>query len=273
MPSTSAGPTEIVRDSPVPYHRQLKAILLTLIADENLLEGDRLWSEPHVSARFGVSRSVVRQTLAELENEGVVERIKGKGTFLAAAKVDHGLTLSVEGLHAQAKRLGMDLTSLVLQQGIEPASEPIAVCLEMPANALVFVLERIRGVDDLPWSHTTAWIPHERVPGIESTDFSSGSLYELLRGRYGMAFGRARRSIEAVAASEEMAHHLKVEPGVPLLRVSSILYDSHGVPVERFIAHHRGDISRFDVSVGDEAHLAEVHVQRDSVHPAARASL
>ena len=254
------GPTAIVRGSAVPYHRQLKSILLQSIAREGLVAGDRLWSEPQVSATFGVSRSVVRQAMLELENEGVVERIKGKGTFVASSKVDHGLTLSVEGLHAQARRLGLELTSTVLQQALEPALEPVSVELELPRGSSVFILERARGVAGQPWSHTTAWLPAALVPGIEHHDFRTGSLYELLRESYGMEFGRARRSIEAIAATGDLARHLAVESGAPLLRIKSVLYDFHGIPVERFIAHHRGDISRFEVSVGGEDRLAEVHV-------------
>lgn len=261
MTATLPGTIAIVRSSAVPYHRQLKSILLQWITREGLVAGDRLWSEPQVSSTFGVSRSVVRQALAELENEGVVERIKGKGTFVASPKVDHGLTLSVEGLHAQARRLGLELTSTVLQQALEPALEPVSVELEVPRGSEVFILERVRGVAENPWSHTTSWLPAALLPGIEHHDFRTGSLYELLRGRYGIVFGRARRSIEAIAATGDLARHLAVDSGMPLLRITSLLYDSHGIPVERFIAHHRGDISRFEVSVGGEDRLAEVHVR------------
>lgn len=263
MASITTNIPEIERDSTIPYHRQLKTILLEQIARDGLGEGDRLWSEPQICKTFGVSRSVVRQTLAELENEGVVERIKGKGTFVAPKKVDHGLTLSVDGLHAQAKALGLDLTSQVLEQAIEPAFGTIANELELAPGSPVFTLERVRGVDGFPWSHTTARLPADRVPGIGSHDFATGSLYQLLQERYGIVFGHARRSIEAVAATEDLGHYLKLEPGAPLLRITSVLYDSEGAPIERFIAHHRGDISRFDVSVGTlsgEDRMAEVCV-------------
>ncbi|PWF27451.1 GntR family transcriptional regulator [Ancrocorticia populi] len=258
-----SGPAMIVRDSTVPFHRQLKTILLEQISRDGLVEGDRLWSEPQISATYGVSRSVVRQTLAELENEGVIERVRGRGTFIAGAKMDHGLTISIEGLYAQAQSLGLELTSDVLQQAVEPAAEPVSTELEVVTGCPVFMLERVRGVEGMPWSHTASWIPSARVPGIEEHDFSTGSLYELLRTRYGMRFGRARRSIEAIAAPEEIAHYLGVDEGAPLLRIKSVLYDIHGIPIERFIAHHRGDMSRFDVSLGSmagEDRLAEVYV-------------
>ncbi|MGO1590606.1 MAG: GntR family transcriptional regulator [Ancrocorticia sp.] len=198
--------------------------------------------------------------MAELENEGIIERIKSRGTFLAAEKVDHGLTLSIEGLYAQAQRLGKDLTSDVLTQEVAEASDSVMKALRLDSGAHVFLLERVRSVGQTVWSHTTTWMPANRVPGIVESDFSHGSLYDMLRTTYGMTFGRAERSLQAMAASADIAAYLKVEPGAPILQIKSTLFDASGVPVERFIAHHRGDSSRFDVVLGDEAHVAEVHV-------------
>ena len=251
----------IDQESVLPYYHQLKRILRTRIARDGLNEGDRLWSDREVGDRYGVSRRVVRQAMAELESEGVLHRVKGKGTFLAPAKIDHGLALSLQGLFAHARSQGHTLKSEILRQEIAPMDEHAAAILEVPAGSPGFVLERIRRVDGEPWAHTITWIPAGRVPGIEKEDFTSSSLYQCLTDVHGIAFGQASRSIEAVPASEDVAAALDGDVGAPILRMRSTLRDADGVPVETFIAHHRGDRSRFDVLLGTESDIASLHLR------------
>lgn len=205
----------IDQESVLPYYHQLKRILRTRIARDGLNEGDRLWSDREVGDRYGVSRSVVRQAMAELESEGVLHRVKGKGTFLAPAKIDHGLALSLQGLFAHARSQGHTLKSEILRQEIAPMDEHAAAILEVPAGSPGFVLERIRRVDGEPWAHTITWIPAGRVPGIEKEDFTSSSLYQCLTDVHGIAFGQASRSIEAVpqrrAHPQDRRAHVAVE--------------------------------------------------------------
>ena len=78
---------------------------------------------------------------------------------------------------------------------------------------------------------------------------------------HGIAFGQASRSIEAVPASEDVAAALDGDVGAPILRMRSTLRDADGVPVETFIAHHRGDRSRFDVLLGTESDIASLHLR------------
>ncbi len=243
--------TRLDPGSPLPYYHQLKQILQERVRSEGLSEGDRIWSDHELMAEFSVSRSVVRQALAELESEGVVERVKGKGTFLSHTRMDHGLALSLQGLHQHARLAGLDLVSDVLRQEIAPADESLAARLGIDDGAPVFVLERCRHVDGEPWARTTSWLPSSLVPGIEKIDFRTGSLYACLAERYGITIVHATRSIEAIAAPPEIAESLQVAEGAPLLRLRSTSLDAQGRVVETFTAHHRGDRSRFDVSLGD----------------------
>jgi GntR family transcriptional regulator len=64
----------IDRTSPLPFYYQLKQILLTDLREQPLSPGDRLPGDHELCQTYGVSRTVVRQALAELETEGVIER-------------------------------------------------------------------------------------------------------------------------------------------------------------------------------------------------------
>ncbi|MBE6483283.1 MAG: GntR family transcriptional regulator, partial [Actinomycetaceae bacterium] len=189
MPSQQQVVDAIDTASALPYYHQLKTILRARIAREGLVAGDRLWSDNEVSQSYGVSRSVVRQALAELENEGVLERIKGKGTFLARERRDHGLAQSLQGLYAHAQKAGITLESEVLRQEIAAAGEAVADALHLPIHTPVVVLERVRRAEGEPWARTTTWLPAELFPGIEKRDFRRDSLYRILSDDYGITMG------------------------------------------------------------------------------------
>ncbi|WP_347349162.1 GntR family transcriptional regulator [Nigerium sp.] len=135
---------QIDRTSPLPFYAQLKQILLADIAERGLVPGDRFRSDHEIADRFGVSRSVVRQALAELEADGVIERSKGRGTFIARQKVGEGLARSLRGLHEDAALRGSQVTSTVLRQEVVPAPPAVGSRLGLAQDASVVVIERLR---------------------------------------------------------------------------------------------------------------------------------
>ncbi|MBA3481833.1 MAG: substrate-binding domain-containing protein [Pirellulales bacterium] len=76
----------IIRDRP--KHLRLRSHLLGEIAAGALSPGDALLAERQLATLVGVSRSTVRQTLDGMEREGLIERVQGKGTFVAARSIE-----------------------------------------------------------------------------------------------------------------------------------------------------------------------------------------
>ncbi|MDR1212537.1 MAG: GntR family transcriptional regulator [Propionibacteriaceae bacterium] len=245
----------IDRSIALPYYAQLKQILMEAVARQGLAAGARLPGDNDLAQHFGLSRSVVRQALAELETEGLISRRRGKGTYLGRQKVSEGLAGWTGGLADDVSRRGARLVSQVLRHSQVAADVLVAELLQLTPGDAVVLIERVRFVDEEPWVHTTTWLPARRVPGLEQEDLSEQSLYALLRDRYGLVFGRVRRSIEAALAGEVTGRHLGIGPAEPVLRLSSLLCDSAGRPIETFVAFHRGDRSRFDVELEPDGRL------------------
>ena len=195
-----------------------------------------------------VSRSVVRQALAELEVEGVVERVKGRGTYVARPRTTEHLVARLTGLHEEMAARGARVTSTVRRQEVVPADDHVATALELEVGAPVLVLERLRHVGGEPWVLTTTHLPTEVAPHLATEDFSEQSLYAVLESRYGIRMTHGRRSVEAVAATEEAARLLAVRAGQPLLQLRSTTWAGER-PVEVFVALHRGDRTRFEVDL------------------------
>src|SRR5918997_4678363 len=76
------------RSSFVPLYYQLQELLKEQIESGAWKPGERMPSEPELARRFGISRVVVRQALAILEDDRQIVRIKGRGTFVAPPKLD-----------------------------------------------------------------------------------------------------------------------------------------------------------------------------------------
>jgi GntR family transcriptional regulator, N-acetylglucosamine utilization regulator len=243
---SSAG---IDRSSPLPFYHQLKQILLDEISRRALQPGDRLPGDHELCEAYGVSRTVVRQALSELEYEGVIDRVKGRGTFVAQPKTSEGLVQSLTGLYEDVAARGGHLRSLVRKCEIVPADAQVANELRLEIGAPVILLERLRFVDDEPWVLTVTHLPVDLAPGLADEDFTDQSLYALLENKYGVRLIRGRRSVEAAVAGTGLARSLGIKPGGSVLVLRSVSFAENSLPVESFVAFHRGDRSRFEVEL------------------------
>ncbi len=236
----------IDRTSPLPFYHQLKQILLTDLRERALAPGTRLPGDHELCGTYDISRTVVRQALAELETEGVIERVKGRGTFVAPERTAEHLVQSLTGLHEDVAARGSQLRSVVRRLEVVPADEQVAAQLELEPGAEVVVVERLRFVDDEPWVLATAYLPHAVAPGLTAVDLTEQSLYAVLESEYGVHLTHGRRGVEAALAGPDLAAALAVAPGDAVLVLRSLAYAGER-PVEMFVAYHRSDRSRFEV--------------------------
>ena len=121
----------IDRSSPLPFYYQLKQILLADLRARDLAPGTRLPGDHELCGSYDVSRTVVRQALAELETEGVIERVKGRGTFVAQRRTAERLVQSLTGLFEDVAARGGHLRSDVRRQEVVPADGQIADQLQL----------------------------------------------------------------------------------------------------------------------------------------------
>jgi GntR family transcriptional regulator len=231
-----------------PYYLQLKRILLKDLED-NGVEGSLLPSEAELCARYSVSRTVVRQALAELENDGLVLKVKGKGTFVTGHKLDTSFIQDNLGFYESMTRAGHVVQSRILKLGAKPSTVDLARLLEIGVGEEVIHFDRVRSVDGRPVQVVRAFMPARLFPGLVGVDMTDRSLYQVLRDTYGLRPASGHRAIEAVPLSREDANHLGVPKGTPGLRVYSITRSGDGTVFEHFIAHYRGDSFRFELEV------------------------
>ncbi|GAA2898465.1 GntR family transcriptional regulator [Streptosporangium fragile] len=241
--------TSIDRSSPIPLYYQLKSLLTDQIERGVHAPGDRLPGDHELCARYDVSRTVVRQALAELELEGLIHRVRGRGTYVSPPKAAQGLVQSLTGLHEEVTTRGATMRSDVLTLEVVPAPAHVATELRVAPGTPVVFLERVRHVDGEPWVYTTTYLPAAVAPGLEAEDLTFASLYDLLERKYGVVLSHGHRSIEAILSTPEIDALLGIGPRAPLLVLRSISYDESGRAVETFVSYNRADRSRFEVDV------------------------
>jgi GntR family transcriptional regulator len=232
------------KDAPIPLYYQIKARLLEAIEGGQLQPGDRVPSERELTARFSVSRMTARQALTELERQGYLFRLQGKGTFVATPKLDQPLA-SLTSFTEDMRRRGLEPGAHVLTAGQVTAERRVARALDVAEGTAVFKLERLRLAGGDPMALEASHIPVSLAPGLLDDGPVRGSLYQFLEGRYGIKLVRATQSLESVAASSYEGEILHVREGTPLLLLERISRDAADRPVEFVKSLYRGDRYRF----------------------------
>jgi GntR family transcriptional regulator len=236
-------------DSHIPYYIQLMDILKIKVEQKDWIAGDQIPGEQDLCEQYQISRTVVRQALRELEIAGVINRRKGKGTFIALPKINEGLVQKLTGFYQDMVERGLKPVTRVLHQNITPANEKVAGFLGIPPGTKIIDIQRLRFINDQPIQLVTTYIPFEVCPALATVDLTNRSLYEYLEKESGVFIAKGRRYIEAVAANELEAELLETERGAPLVLLDSVCFTESGQPVEYYHALHRGDRSRFEVEL------------------------
>lgn len=225
--------------------------------------GDVIPAERELCAQYSVSRPTVRQAVDALAHEGLLERRRGVGTFVAQPKVSQPL-ISILGFSERIEREGRVGSTRLLESGVLPAAQlsaGIVSRLQLASNALILRLVRLRLVDGEPHLLQTVHLPLDRLPGIDTVDFERESLYRVLRARYDIEIAHVFESLEAVLLKPEQAQLLSAKRGQPSIQVVTTTYDQREVPIEHTFSLARSDRSR---------HTIEFHLDRDGRAHSAR---
>jgi GntR family transcriptional regulator len=253
----------IDKASPVPYYYQLRQLLERAVASGELPVRAQIPTEAALCERYDVSRTVVRQALSDLERQGLLTRIKGKGTFVAAPKLSELVAQSLTSLHEDLAARGERLETRVLRLEVEPVSAHVAEMLRLPETEQIVLLERLRLLNGEPLVVTTAHMPYSLCAPILELDMTRRSLFETYEQELGLKLHRGTRAIEARVASSEIARNLGIQEGGPVLIFTGVTYLEDGRPIEYFVGVHRGDRSRFEIELFRPSRAGREHARAE----------
>jgi len=192
-------------------HVQVREYVRSLVAGST--PGSPAPSERELVNLFGVARMTVRQAMDALVGEGLLERIPGRGTFVARPR---RTATPVMSYSEEMRRRGMLPESVTLLARREQAGPGVARALGITAGDAVIHWKRLRRADGVPMCVEDAYLNEILLPGFLQSGMPT-SLYLELANR-GLRPTWVEDNISADVATGEEADHLEVEAGRAVLR-------------------------------------------------------
>jgi GntR family transcriptional regulator len=213
---------------------QTQNYLLDLIEDGAYVPGEQLPSEQELAAQLGISRATLREALLNLEQEGVVVRRHGVGTFVAPG-YEYRLESGLERLEsildlATRQQMKVRVDDLDVQQ--KPADVSLADMLKVSPGTPLTCVCRVIMVDRKPVAFMADYVLSAVLSPTDVDGTFNGSVLDLLRRKQELHVAQAIANIVAVNAEPALTHKLKVKPGQALLLLEETVFDDEGVAVE-----------------------------------------
>jgi GntR family transcriptional regulator len=227
----------------------LREDVMSWIGRSGLRPGQQLPPEPDLAAELGVSRATLRETLRSLEDEGLLMRTRGAGTFLAdRPRVRNNLDANfgvTEAIRASGMRAGIARATIARRAATEDERERLSLA---PGDEVV-VVERVRTADGRPVVLSRDVLPARFVDGRQEVvnKLARGSVYGVLERELGLAIHHGVASFAPARASASVASALGMSRGGLLLYLTQVDYDEMGRPVLASDEHHLADAFEFMV--------------------------
>ncbi len=238
----------ITRLSPQPMYAQIKTELRSRILDGRYKPHERLPSVSELIALFGVSRITVRQALGDLQREGLLFKIHGKGTYVSKPKTFQELG-QLEGFAEAMGKRGFETFNRVIAQREVEADSNIATHLQLPLNTTVTEIRRVRFLNREPISVDVSYFEPSIGNRLRQADLAHRDIFALLENEFGISLGKAELQIEAMIADEALADLLQIEEGAPILRMERLTFSAEGKPIDFENLYYRGDAFQYRMRV------------------------
>jgi GntR family transcriptional regulator len=245
---SKAKSPKLIPLSPVPLYNQLKEILRGQILDGTWPPLSRMPSENELGQRFDVSRITVRQALNDLQKEGLIFKIHGKGTFVAKPKAFQNVS-TLQGLAESLARQGYEVVNRLISFKTVAASSQVAQRLNVGEGSQVSEIKRLRLVNREPVSLEVTWLPLDIGQQLEKADLVTRDIFLILENDCGYNLGHAELAIDAILAESELTRLLNIEEGSPIMRIERLTHTADGTPIDYEYLYYRGDAFQYRLRI------------------------
>ena len=209
-----------------------KEKFINYIKKNELKVGDRLPSESELSKILGISRLTLRETFNALKNDGLINSIQGKGTFLLGDvnnipnTLNHNLGIS-EMIIASGYKPGVSH----FEKKLVKAEPSFAAKIGVKEGTDILVLKRIRTADDKPVVYSQDYFVPRLSAQFLGIEDENVSIYDFLETSCGLSIGTGFAEILPVLAEDWLAEWLEISPGQPVQMIKQVVTDSRGKPL------------------------------------------
>ena len=203
-----------------------------MITRGNFNPGDKLPTEYDLARKYRVSRMTLREALRALEEEGLVTRKQGVGTFVKAASQKIKSILDIN----------YGVTEMIMNMGFHPDTKEIKIeevfadghmakTLNVKEGLKVITIERVRTADNIPVVYSLDMIPISILSDIGDIKSLGGSLYDFLEAKCNIVLSSSMARLFPTKATRKIAKKLNVKVNSPLFLLEQLDTDQAGSPV------------------------------------------
>ncbi|BBN97877.1 transcriptional regulator [Sporolactobacillus terrae] len=223
----------------IPLHKMIYDSIAKKITAQDYHIGDALPSESELERTFQVSRTPIRQALKQLEMDGLIYRLQGKGSFVANY-MPIGNWTAMTGFQDLYNEEWQKIFARTLEVG-RIRSPFHAQLLRVQENAELIHLKRIRYFNGEPVIYLEHYLNLKLPLDIFRKNGDFISIDQLLNDEQGIEFTSVKEKIEAVTVSESIAEQLHLKNGAPVVRSTRISFDQEGQPVDVTVNYFSSD--------------------------------
>lgn len=239
--------------SPMPLYSQVREALRGEILNGTFSPHSQMPSESQLMKSFEVSRITVRQALSDLQKEGLIFKVMGKGSFVSKPKAFQSLS-RLQGFGEAMSSSGYETYSQVISAKPVDASIQVAARLNIKhasssaKASQVFEIKRLRFLNREPISVDVSYFPLEIGERLIQEDLAVRDIFAILENDYGYNLTHADLQIEAISADESLSRQLRVDEGCPLLRMERLTF-SGDTPIDFEYLYYRGDAFQYRLRI------------------------
>lgn len=234
-------------ESHVPMYFLISKEIIEKIKKKELKPGDRIISENEIIRNYEVSNTTARKVLQEIENQGYVKRVKGKGTFVRDnAKASRSVT-KVLSFTKNMLQLGFTPNTKLLECTTEKAGITIIVNgRNYSINGPACKITRLRYADNEPVLKEIRYISTRFCPGIEKLDLK-GSLYSIYENNYHLKITSIYQTLSAIIIDNEQLEDFEKDDIVPGFKVDGVTFCGKDLVLEIEESIYCGDFYKFNI--------------------------
>ncbi|MCH8568916.1 MAG: GntR family transcriptional regulator [Balneolales bacterium] len=232
----------------IPRHEQISAWLKNRIDAGVFNSDDKLPSEFELSRKFSVSRVTVRRALQTLEQNQLIYRCQGIGSFVKNTRTESEM-IRLTDFMEDMRQTGKTARSEVLNVSQEHASEDVATRLGVKAGQIVLKLERLRLGNEEPVAYDLTWLPLFYGQLIADHDLADKTIFKIFEEEYEIPILRGTYRIHACVADAVQSDYLKIQKGAPLLIFDRMSYTINDKAVYYQRRYYRADKVSWQVSL------------------------
>lgn len=232
----------------IPRHSQISQWLRSQIEKGKFEPEEKLPSENELAKKFEVSRVTVRRALQSLENEEIIYRCQGLGSFVSDERAPHNL-VRLTDFDEDMQNAGLEASSIVKKYETIDAPDWLSSSINVKQGNKVLQIDRLRLADGQPIAFDSTWLPIFYGQLLTDKKLKDSTIYKILEQEYDIQILRGTYRFSAETADEFLANELSVDKGSALMLIDRTTYTVKNKPVYYQKRYYRSDKVLYEMTL------------------------